>query len=47
MAVLAHAGDWRVNLIYVAPVVIVVGWLAVQRLLDRRRARRKGSDESA
>jgi len=34
---LAHASHWLVNLLYVAPLVIVVGVLAVQKLRDSRR----------
>ena len=35
--VFAHSGHWVVNLIYVGPVILVVGWISVQALLDRRR----------
>lgn len=35
--VFAHGGHWLVNLVYVAPVMLVVGWISVQALLDRRR----------
>ena len=37
MTVLAHAGHWAVSLLYVAPVVIVVGWLSLQSWRDNRR----------
>ena len=37
MFVIAHAADG----IFAAPVVIVVGWLAIQTLRDRRRERRE------
>lgn len=43
MVVLAHGGHWLVNVMYVAPVIVVVGWIAAQALRDRRRASR-GSD---
>jgi hypothetical protein len=33
---LAHAGHWLVGLLYLAPVVIVVGFLGVQWWRDRR-----------
>ena len=33
---LAHAGHWLVNLLYVLPVVIVVGMLGWQSWRDRR-----------
>ena len=35
--VLAHAGHWAVSLLYVAPVVIVVGWLSLSSWRDGRR----------
>ena len=34
--VLAHTGHWLNNLIYIAPVLLVVAALGVQRLRDRR-----------
>ena len=36
---LAHAGHWIADLLYVLPVVVVVGWISIRALLDRRRAR--------
>jgi hypothetical protein len=36
---LAHVGHWLAELMYVAPVVVIVGWLSVRALLDRRRER--------
>lgn len=39
---IAHAGHWLVNLLYVAPLVIVVGVLAWQSMKDRRRAKDSG-----
>ncbi len=33
---MAHAGHWLVNLLYLAPVLIVVGALGWQTLKDRR-----------
>ena len=41
MTVLAHAGHWAVSLLYVAPVVIVVGWLSLQSWRDNRRRDRE------
>ena len=38
IAPLAHAGHWLAELLYVLPVVVVVGWIAVRALLDRRRS---------
>lgn len=37
MALMAHAGHWAVNLLYVAPLVIAVGVLGYQSLKDRRQ----------
>ncbi|MGH2840539.1 MAG: hypothetical protein ACRDKY_06915 [Solirubrobacteraceae bacterium] len=45
---LAHAGHWLVNLLYLAPLVVVVGALGVQALRDRRRGtgpRREPTDD--
>lgn len=36
--VLAHAGHWLVSVLYVVPVVVVVGFLTVQGRRERRRA---------
>jgi uncharacterized membrane protein SirB2 len=33
---LAHAGHWLVNVLYLVPLVIVVGMLAVSSIRDRR-----------
>jgi hypothetical protein len=43
--VIAHAGHWIAEALYVAPVVIVVGWISVKALLDRRRERRDAPPE--
>jgi hypothetical protein len=37
--VLAHAGHWLTSLLYFAPVVVLVGFLAVQSRRERRRSR--------
>ena len=34
--VLAHAGHWLASLIYVVPVLVILGALGVQSLRDRR-----------
>jgi hypothetical protein len=41
--ILAHAGHWFAGLLYLAPVVIVVGALGYQSIKDRRR----GEDDDA
>jgi hypothetical protein len=35
---LAHAGHWITDLLYVMPVLVVVTWIAIRALLDRRAA---------
>jgi len=37
MLLLAHAGHWLVQLIYLVPVVVLVGVVLVGRARDRRR----------
>lgn len=37
--ILAHAGDWLVDFIYVVPVLIVSLWISIKSLVDRRRDR--------
>ena len=39
---LAHAGHWLTNLLYLLPVVLVVGLLVVQTIKERRRAEQEG-----
>jgi hypothetical protein len=41
---LAHVGHWLANVMYVAPVVLIVAWLAVQAMRDRRAERREAAD---
>jgi hypothetical protein len=36
MIVFAHAGHWLVQLLYLAPLVVLVGILVVTKLRDRR-----------
>jgi hypothetical protein len=43
LLILAHAGHWIAGLLYLAPVLIVVGALAYQSWKDRRA----GDDEDA
>jgi hypothetical protein len=38
--IVAHFGHWWTSLLYLAPVVIVVGWLSFQQWRDNRRERR-------
>ncbi len=37
MIPLAHAGHWLIEALYVLPVVVVVLWISVKSVLDRRR----------
>lgn len=39
--VVAHAGHWLVNLLYVLPVAVVAGLLGWQAIKDRREERRE------
>ena len=40
ITVYAHAGHWLAGVAYAAPVFILMGWLGVVRLKDRRAGRR-------
>ena len=33
---LAHVGHWAISLLYVLPVVLVVGFISIRAILDRR-----------
>ena len=35
---LAHVGHWALDLLYVLPVLVVVGFISVRAILDRRAA---------
>ena len=37
MTVFAHAGHWAVQLLYLAPLVVLVWMLIAARMRDRRR----------
>jgi len=39
MLLLAHAGHWLVQLIYLVPLAVLVGVVVAGRLRDRREAR--------
>jgi len=38
MIVVAHVGHWAVQVIYVAPLLVMVGVVLVGRIRERRRA---------
>jgi hypothetical protein len=40
--VIAHAGHWLPQLLYLAPVVVLVGAILVGRMRERREARDAG-----
>lgn len=44
--VLAHAGHWLLNLLYVAPVFVFVVALSVISFRDRRRMRREEREQN-
>jgi hypothetical protein len=43
--ILAHAGHWLAGLLYLAPVLIVVGALVFQSWKDRRRGEEDPDDD--
>ena len=40
---LAHAGHWVIETLYVAPVAVIVLWISAKTVIDRRRERREGA----
>ena len=40
MTVLAHPGHWLVNVAYAGPVLVLLGWMGIVKLRDRRARRR-------
>ena len=44
--VFAHAGHWLVQLIYLVPLLVLVGVIAAGRIRDRREAAREPSGEA-
>ena len=47
MTPIAHAGHWFISLLYVAPVVAVVGALAIQSRRERARDEEDERDDDA
>ena len=35
---LAHVGHWLLDVLYVLPVLVVVAWISIRALLDKRAA---------
>ena len=36
-AIFAHAGHWLADLLFVAPVFLIVGWVLIANLREKRR----------
>ena len=47
MIPIAHAADLLVDLIYIAPVLLVVAWIGITSIRDRRRDRAAGPPTSS
>lgn len=45
MTVLAHAGHWLPQLLYLAPLIVLVVAIMVGRLRERRERREGGSED--
>ncbi len=43
--VLAHVGHWYAEMMYVAPVVLMVGWLKLSGVRERRRDGRESQSD--
>ena len=39
---IAHAGHWLVNVLYVLPLAVALGFLALQSIRDKRRDETEG-----
>jgi hypothetical protein len=44
--VLAHTGHWLANLMYVAPVVVIAGWIAITSIRQRNIEPTKNGDSA-
>jgi hypothetical protein len=42
----AHVGHWLADLLYVMPVLVIVVWISIRAIIDRRAARREPRDVS-
>jgi hypothetical protein len=47
MPLLAHSGHWLVNVMYVAPVLVIVVWVGVQSIRDRRSGGKEDQEVSS
>jgi hypothetical protein len=43
--ILAHAGHWLADLLFMAPVFLIVGWVLIANLRERRRAEKSARGE--
>ena len=43
----AHVGHWLLDVIYVLPVLVVVAWISIRALLDKRAASREATPAPA
>ena len=43
---LAHSGHWLANLAFTAPVVLIVVWISVRAIMDRRRGKPPSEEDS-
>ena len=43
MLPLAHVGHWLVEMAYVLPVIVIVVWISIKALLDRRNEGREAT----
>jgi uncharacterized membrane protein len=44
---IAHAGHWLVNLLYLVPLLVVIGMLAITSMRDRRAEAAEGAGAPA
>ena len=40
---LAHVGHWLIDALYTMPVVVIVVWISIRTVLDRRREAREAA----
>jgi cytochrome c-type biogenesis protein CcmH/NrfF len=44
-AIFGHAGHWAADLLFVAPVLLIVGWVVIANLWNRRRQHRSARSQ--
>jgi cytochrome c oxidase assembly factor CtaG len=45
VTVIAHAGHWLPQLLYLAPLIVLVGAIVVGRMRERRERRESGRED--